>query len=187
MVREILIWPDPRLREQAQEVEAVDDQARAIVADMFETMYGSNGVGLAAPQIGVSLRIVTIDTTPKQEGVKPLALINPVIVKAEGETVYEEGCLSIPGEAEEVTRAEKVTVRALDKDGKAFEVEGTGLLAIALQHEIDHLDGKVFVDRVSALKRELIKRRMKRLKADREREKAEGKKPAAERQSNPGL
>lgn len=187
MVREILIWPDPRLREQASAVKVVDDEVRAIVADMFETMYDANGVGLAAPQIGISRRIVTIDTTPKQEGVQPMAFVNPVIVKTEGETVYPEGCLSIPGESEDVTRAEKVWVKALDKDGKEFTIEATGLLAIALQHEIDHLDGTVFVDHVSALKRELIKRRMKRLKADREREKAEGKKPSAERQATPGL
>ncbi|MGC4122106.1 MAG: peptide deformylase [Myxococcales bacterium] len=187
MVREILIWPDPRLSEQATDVKAVNDDVRAIVADMFETMYKANGVGLAAPQIGVLQRIVTIDTTPKQEGVKPLALINPVIVKHEGEVVWEEGCLSVPGEAEEVTRYEKVTVKALDQDGKEFEVEGTGLLAIALQHELDHLDGTVFVDRISTLKRGLIKRRMKRLKADREREKAEGKQPEPERLSTPGL
>jgi peptide deformylase len=187
MVREILIWPDHRLSEQASEVKAVDDGVRAIVADMFDTMYQANGVGLAAPQIGLSQRIVTIDTTPKQDGVRPLALINPVIVKSEGEVVWEEGCLSIPGEAEEVTRFERVTVKALDRDGKEIEVEGTGLLAIALQHEIDHLDGTVFVDRVSTLKRGLIKRRMKRLKADREREKAEGKQPAPERLSTPGL
>ena len=187
MVREILIWPDPRLREQAQEVEVVDDEVRALVADMFETMYDANGVGLAAPQLGISRRIVTIDTSPKQEGVKPLALINPVIVKVEGETVYQEGCLSIPGEAEDVTRAARVRVKALDRDGQPFEVEGTELLAIALQHELDHLEGTVFVDHVSALKRELIKRRMKRLKADRAREKAEGKKPAAERQATPGM
>ena len=188
MVREILIWPDPRLREQAQPVKVVDDSVRALVTDMFETMYGAKGVGLAAPQLGVALSVITLDTTPKQEGVQPLALINPAIVRTEGETVYEEGCLSIPGEAEEVTRAEKVWVRALDREGREFEVEGTGLLAIALQHEIDHLEGKVFVDHLSALKRELIKRRMKRLKADREREKAEGKKSAApERRTTPGL
>ena len=187
MVREILIWPDPRLSEHASEVQVVDDSIRALVADLFETMYQASGVGLAAPQIGVLQRIVTIDTTPKQEGVKPLALINPVIVKSEGEIVWEEGCLSVPGESEEVTRFEKVTVRALDRDGKQFEVEGTGLLAIALQHELDHLDGTVFVDRISTLKRGLIKRRMKRLKADREREKAEGKQPEPDRLSTPGL
>ncbi|MBI5547943.1 MAG: peptide deformylase [Deltaproteobacteria bacterium] len=187
MVREIVIWPDPRLREEARRVEVVDDSVRALIADLFETMYAANGVGLAAPQVAVAKRVITIDTSPKQEGVKPLALVNPVIVKTEGETVYQEGCLSIPGEAEDVTRAAKVWVKALDKDGKEFEVEATDLLAIALQHEIDHLDGKVFVDHVSALKRGLIKRRMQRLKADREQEKAEGKPSQPQRQGTPGL
>jgi len=187
MVREIIIWPDPRLRETAQKVEVVDDEVRALVCDLFETMYAANGVGLAAVQLGVARRVITIDTSAKQEGQQPLALINPVVVWSEGETLFSEGCLSIPGESEEVTRAEKVRVRALDRDGKQFEVEGTGLLAIALQHEIDHLEGVVFVDKVSTLKRELIKRRMKRLKADREADRREGKKPANEKQSAVGL
>ena len=187
MVREILIWPDPRLREQAQQVKVVDDEVRQIIADMFETMYASNGVGLAAPQIGVGRRVVTIDTSPRQEGARPVALVNPVIFKTEGEVVYQEGCLSIPGEAEDVTRAEKVWVRALDKDGQTFEIEGTALLAVALQHEIDHLEGTVFVDHVSALKRELIKRRMKKLKADREADRRDGKALHNERQTGVGL
>jgi len=187
MVREILIWPDPRLREQAQEVKTVDDGVRALISDMFETMYASNGVGLAAPQVGVSQRVVVIDTSPKQEGCRPMAFVNPVIVRSEGETVFQEGCLSVPGEAEDVTRAEKVWVKALDRDGQPFEVEGDQLLGIALQHELDHLDGKVFVDYVSALKRELIKRRMKRLKADREAEKREGKTVANEKSKSVGL
>ncbi len=187
MVREILIWPDPRLREQAQEVKVVDDAVRTLVADLFETMYASNGVGLAATQVGVAQRVVVIDTSPKQPGAKPMAFVNPVIVRSEGETVYQEGCLSLPGEAEDVTRAAKVWVKALDKDGQPFEVEGNELLAIALQHEIDHLDGKVFVDYVSALKRELIKRRMKRLKAEREAERREGKPVHNEKGKSVGL
>jgi peptide deformylase len=187
MVREILIWPDPRLREHAEEVKVVDDEIRAVVADMFETMYASNGVGLAAPQLGIGKRIVTIDTSPRQEGAKPTALINPIIVKTEGEVIYQEGCLSIPGEAEDVTRAEKVWVKALDRDGQTFEIEGAELLAIALQHEIDHLEGVVFVDHVSALKRELIKRRMKKLKADRETDRREGRELHNEKQTTVGL
>jgi peptide deformylase len=134
---------------------------------MFETMYEAKGVGLAATQLGVSQRVLVVDTSPRQEGAKPMAFINPTLVKAEGDTVYEEGCLSVPGEAEEVERASKVWVKALDRDGKEFQVEAEGLLAIALQHEMDHLDGVLFVDHLSALKRELIKRRMKRLKAER--------------------
>jgi peptide deformylase len=181
MVREILIWPDPRLRDKASDVAAVDAGVRKLVDDMFETMYAANGVGLAAPQVGVLQRVIVIDTSPRQEAAKPVALINPVIVKLEGETVYSEGCLSIPGESEEVDRAEKAWVRALDRDGNPFTVEAAdGLLAIALQHEIDHLDGTLFVDHISALKRELIKRRMKRLKAEREEEKRTGKKAKAE-------
>jgi peptide deformylase len=177
MVREILIWPDPRLREKASDVKAVDAGVRKLVDDMFETMYAANGVGLAAPQVGVLHRVIVIDTSPRQEKAKPVALINPVIVKLEGEVVYSEGCLSIPGESEEVDRAEKAWVQALDREGQPLTIEAAdGLLAIALQHEIDHLDGTLFVDHISALKRELIKRRMKRLKAEREEDKRTGRK-----------
>jgi peptide deformylase len=154
----------------------VDDEIRALIDDLFETMYAGNGVGLAATQLGIAHRVVTIDTTPRQEGSRPLALVNPVLVKAEGATREEEGCLSVPGEFEAVKRAARVWVKALDRDGKELEIEGEGLLAVALQHEIDHLDGVLFVDHISALKRELIKRRMKRLKIEREEEKRSGKK-----------
>jgi peptide deformylase len=177
MVREILIWPEPLLREKAREVGKVDDGVRGLVADMFETMYEASGVGLAAPQIGELLRVLVVDTSPRQEGAMAMAFINPVIVKSEGETLYAEGCLSVPGETEEVRRAAKVWVKALDQQGKEFTVEADGLLAIALQHEIDHLDGTLFVDHLSSLKRELIKRRMKRVKAEREEEKRTGQKP----------
>ena len=178
MVREIIIWPDPRLREKAKDVRPGDAQVRKLVEDMFETMYAASGVGLAAPQVGVLQRVIVIDTSPRQESAKSVALINPVLVRTEGETVYNEGCLSIPGESEEVVRAEKAWVRAFDRDGNPFTIDAAeGLLAIALQHEIDHLDGTLFVDHLSALKRELIKRRMKRLKAEREEEKRTGKKP----------
>jgi len=167
MLREILIWPDPRLKEIAAPVAQVDDSLRKLVDDMFETMYASDGVGLAATQIGVLQRVVVIDTSPRQEDQKPLALINPVILGGKGTTVWSEGCLSIPGESEEVERMELVTVQALDRDGKRIEIaDAGGLLSIALQHETDHLDGTLFVDHLSSLKRELIKRRMKKLKAD---------------------
>ena len=178
MVREILIWPDPKLREKCLAVEQVDDEVRRLVEDLFETMYASNGVGLAAPQVGVPKRVVVIDSSPRQEGASPLALINPVITRTEGERVYEEGCLSVPGESEEVVRADKVWVTALDRDGKQFSVEADGLLAIAIQHELDHLEGVLFVDHISTLKRELIKRRMKRVKAEREAEKKKADQPA---------
>ncbi len=172
MVREIVIWPDPILKEVAAPVGRVDDSIRKTLDDMAETMYAADGVGLAAPQIGVSKRLITIDTSPRQEGQKLIYLVNPEILKTEGKTSSTEGCLSIPGEAEEVERAAKVWVRALGYDGKPFELEAEGLLAIAIQHETDHLDGTLFVDYLSSLKRELIKKRMKKLKAERAAEKA---------------
>jgi peptide deformylase len=134
---------------------------------MFETMYEADGLGLAAPQVGVLQRVIVLDTTPRQPESKPLAMINPQIVALEGETTYTEGCLSIPGEAEDVDRAAKVTVKFLDVDGVEQTLECDGLLAIAVQHETDHLDGTVFVDHLSTLKRELIRKRMKRVKAER--------------------
>jgi peptide deformylase len=174
MVREIVIWPDPILKQSAAPVDRVDDDIRRLLDDMVETMYAADGVGLAAPQVGVSRQLIVIDTSPKQPEQKLIHLVNPQIVRAEGKTVYTEGCLSIPGEAEEVERAAKVWVRALDYHGKPFEIVAEGdLLAIALQHEVDHLLGTVFVDHLSSLKRELIKKRMKKLKAERAAEVAD--------------
>jgi len=173
MVREIIIWPDPILKELAKPVDRVDDSIRRLLDDMSETMYAADGVGLAAPQIAVLKRVITIDTSPRQEGQKLIHLVNPEIVKTEGETTYTEGCLSIPGEAEDVERAAKVWVRALGYDGKAFELECEGLLAIAVQHECDHLQGTLFVDHLSSLKRELIRKRMKKLKAEHAAERAD--------------
>ncbi|MFN7131530.1 MAG: peptide deformylase [Myxococcales bacterium] len=167
MVREILIWPDPRLKEKAKPVEKVTEETRRLIADMFETMYDAHGVGLAAPQIGVLERILVVDTSPRQDDARPMVFINPVIVKAEGSTTYEEGCLSIPGEAEEMERYAKITVRALDESGEEFTCQAEGLLSIALQHEMDHLDGMLFVDYLSTLKRELIRKRMKKVIAER--------------------
>lgn len=162
MIREILIWPDPRLKERAVPVEAVDASVRSLIDDMFETMYAAEGVGLAAPQIGVLQRVVVIDT-----GEEPgaFAMINPEILSTEGTIKYREGCLSIPGEEEEVKRAAKVRVRFLDREGRPTELEATGLTAVCIQHEIDHLEGVLFVDHLSSLKRELIRKRMKRLKS----------------------
>jgi peptide deformylase len=167
MVRDILIWPDPILKKKASPVARVDEPIRALVKDLFETMYAADGVGLAAPQIGVLRRVIVVDTRPRQPESQPLAMINPEIVAMEGETTYNEGCLSIPGEAEDVDRAAVVTVRYLDVDGNEQTLVAEGLLAIAVQHETDHLDGTMFVDRISALKRDLIRKRMKRLKAER--------------------
>ncbi|MHB1845647.1 MAG: peptide deformylase [Deltaproteobacteria bacterium] len=184
MVREILIWPDPRLKEKAKPVSKVDAEIQKLVDDLFETMYSAEGVGLAATQIGVLHRVVVVDVSPRQEDQKPLALINPVILSAQGNTSWTEGCLSVPGESEEVERAEVVTVQALDRDGKRIEIaDATGLLAIALQHETDHLDGTLFVDHLSALKREVIRRRMKRLKQDI----AEGREPRDDSEDQPAL
>jgi peptide deformylase len=170
MMREILIWPDARLKKKAAAVSRVDDATRALVKDLFETMYYADGVGLAAPQVGVLQRVIVLDTTPRQPESKPVAMINPRILSVEGITVYSEGCLSVPGEAEEVERAAKVTVRFLDPEGTEQELSAEGLLAIAIQHETDHLNGVMFVDHISVLKRELIRKRMKRLKLDRKAE-----------------
>jgi len=183
MIREIIIWPDPILKQVAKPVGAVDDTVRRLLDDMVETMYAADGVGLAAPQIAVGKRCIVIDASPRQEGQKLVHLVNPQIVKTEGVTTYNEGCLSIPGEAEEVERAAKVWVRALDYGGKPFELECDGLLAIAVQHEHDHLEGTLFVDHLSSLKREIIKRRMKKLKQERAAERAEEIKKAPAHES----
>ncbi|HLK98986.1 MAG TPA: peptide deformylase [Myxococcaceae bacterium] len=168
MVREILIWPHPILKQKAKPVAKVDDSIRTLVKDMFETMYAADGVGLAAPQVGILHRVIVLDTRSQQETAKPVAMINPEIIGMEGETTYTEGCLSIPGEAEDVDRAAIVTVKFLDVEGQEQTLRCDALLAIAVQHEVDHLDGTVFVDHVSTLKRELIRKRMKKLKTERE-------------------
>jgi peptide deformylase len=186
MVREIIIWPDPVLKEIANPVDAVDDGTRRLLDDMTETMYAADGVGLAAPQIGVTKRVIVIDVSPRQPEQKLIHLVNPQIVLAEGKMLYTEGCLSIPGEAEEVERPSKVVVRALDYQGKPFEISASDdLLAIALQHEIDHLQGTMFVDHLSSLKRDLIRRRMRKLKAERttETESAEDARKAPRHES----
>lgn len=172
MVREIVIWPDPILKKKASPVSQVDDSIRSLVNDMFETMYAADGVGLAAPQIGVLKQVIVLDTTPRQPESKPVAMINPQIIAKEGTTQYSEGCLSVPGEAEEVERAARVTAKFLDVSGREQTIEADGLLAVAIQHETDHLHGTMFVDYLSPLKRELIRKRMKRLKAERAEERA---------------
>ena len=179
-LREILIWPDPRLKQQAKPVGAVDAAIRKLCDDMAETMYESNGVGLAAPQIGVHQNIIAMDVEqkpkegepPKKKGEGLFWLVDPVLREAEGEFSYTEGCLSIPDEYEDVTRFGHIVVEYTDRDGKRKRKEATNtLLSVCVQHEMDHLIGKLFVDHVSALKRELIRRRMKRLKAQRAAEK----------------
>ncbi len=157
---EILEFPDPRLRTKAQPVEAVDDALRSLVDDMFETMYAAPGIGLAATQVDVHKRLLVVDVSPDKS--EPHALINPEIVEKDGEAVTEEGCLSVPGYYEEVVRAEHIRVRFLNRDGEQTEMEAEGLLAVCIQHEIDHLDGKLFVDYLSEAKRQRIRKRLQK-------------------------
>lgn len=166
MLREILIWPHPVLKQKARPVEVVDAGIQTLVRDMFETMYAAKGVGLAAPQVGVLQRVIVLDTRPRQPESRPIAMVNPEIFATEGSTVYNEGCLSLPGESEDVKRAAKVSVRYLDEDGVAQTLACDELLAIAVQHEIDHLDGTVFVDHLSSLKRQFIRKRMVRRQSE---------------------
>lgn len=155
---EILQYPDERLRRRAAPVAQVDERVRRLVDDMLETMYAAPGIGLAATQLGLAERVAVIDISEHKDA--PLVLINPEIVARDGTTESEEGCLSIPDVYEKVRRAEYVTVRALDRDGAAFEREADGLLAVCVQHEIDHLDGRLFIDRLSLLKRQRIEKRL---------------------------
>ncbi len=157
---EILEFPDPRLRTKAQPVDVVDDALRALVDDMFETMYAAPGIGLAATQVDVHKRLLVVDVSPDKT--EPYALINPRIVEMDGEAVTEEGCLSVPGYYEEVTRAEHIRVRFLNREGEETEMEAEGLLAVCIQHEIDHLDGKLFVDYLSEAKRQRIRKRLQK-------------------------
>ncbi|MBX3685071.1 MAG: peptide deformylase [Rhodocyclaceae bacterium] len=154
----ILRYPDERLHTKAKPVQEVDDSIRKLVADMAETMYEAPGIGLAATQVNVHLRVVVIDTSEDRS--KLLALVNPEIIERSGEQSCEEGCLSVPGIYETVTRAERVRIRALNQKGEAFELEAEGLLAVCIQHELDHLDGKVFVEYLSRLKISRIKSRL---------------------------
>jgi peptide deformylase len=153
----ILEYPDPRLRIRAEPVTEVNDAVKQLVADMLETMYAAPGIGLAATQVNVHKRLLVVDISADRN--EPYCLINPEIVAAEGQTSAEEGCLSVPEFYDYVERAAKITVRALDRDGKPLEVTAEGLLAVCIQHEMDHLDGKLFVDYLSELKRERLKRR----------------------------
>ncbi len=155
---DILIYPDDRLRKVARPVDDINAEVTALVDDMFETMYEAPGIGLAATQVNVHQRVVVIDVTEDKSD--PLTLINPEILSTEGEAQGDEGCLSIPGIYESVARAEKITFRALDRSGQPYERDADGLLAVCVQHEVDHLDGKMFVDYLSALKRRRIKKKM---------------------------
>ena len=158
---DILQYPDPRLHKIAQPVAEVDEGVRAIVGDLFETMYAAKGVGLAATQVDIHLRIIVVDTSEQRD--QPMVLINPEIVGRSADCKeWEEGCLSLPGIYDKVTRPDRIRVRALDARGERFEIDADGLLSVCVQHEMDHLDGKVFVDHLSALKRNRIKARMRK-------------------------
>lgn len=168
---EILTYPDSRLAEKSRAVERVDDEVRTLIDDMLETMYAAEGIGLAAPQIGVTLRLIVLDcswrTAEGGEGVvaeskDPMAILNPAVTARDGEIVWEEGCLSVPGYTDQVQRSAKVTVEGLDRNGDPLRLEAEGLLAVCLQHEIDHLEGILFVDRLSRLKQQMIKRKLKK-------------------------
>jgi peptide deformylase len=158
----ILHFPDPRLRNKAARVEVVDEQIRTLVDDMLETMYQAPGIGLAAVQVNVLKRVIVIDISEEKN--QPLCLINPEILQSSGEEIMEEGCLSVPGIYENVKRAERITVRALNREGEAFELEVDGLLAVCIQHEMDHLEGKLFVDYLSELKRKRIQKKLEKLR-----------------------
>lgn len=160
---EILKYPDPRLSKVARPVSNVTDATVQLISDMLETMYAAPGVGLAATQVGVLQRIVVLDVDHENPRTNVYKLVNPFITHSEGQLVWEEGCLSVVDFTAEVRRAEHVQVVALDEHGKERTIEAEGLLAVALQHEIDHLDGKLFIDRISRLKRDLYTRRRKKM------------------------
>jgi len=161
-VREIHTWPSEVLRKKAAPVDKVDEDLRRLIDDMVETMYAAPGIGLAAPQVGVSKRLIVIDLSSGMEKDQLVVLANPELVSAEGEVVSEEGCLSLPELSVKICRAAKVVVRGLDPEGRSVEVQGEDLLARALQHEIDHLDGLLLIDRVNPLRREIAKKKLKK-------------------------
>jgi peptide deformylase len=156
----ILEFPDPRLRTKATPVETVDDELRRLIGDMFETMYEAPGIGLAATQVDVHKRLLVADVSPDKS--EPHVLINPEILEKDGITVTDEGCLSVPGYYEEVERAQHIRVRFLDRDGETREMEAEGLLAVCIQHEMDHLEGKLFVDYLSESKRQRIRKKLEK-------------------------
>jgi peptide deformylase len=156
----ILEFPDPRLRTKAQPVERVDDELRQLIDDMFETMYAAPGIGLAATQVDVHQRLLVADVSAEKD--QPHVLINPEIIEKDGVEMTEEGCLSVPGFYEPVERAERIRVRALNRDGDTYEMDAEGLLAVCIQHEMDHLEGKLFVDYLSEMKRQRIRKRLQK-------------------------
>jgi peptide deformylase len=169
----ILEFPDERLRYKAKPVAKVDDAIRQLIDDMFETMYAAPGIGLAATQVNVQQRLLVLDISEEKN--QPLALINPELLSREGQEESDEGCLSVPGVFEKVKRAETIRVRALNRDGESFEMDADGLLAVCIQHEIDHLEGKLFVDYLSPLKRQLARKKVKKEQRQRDASQGAGK------------
>jgi peptide deformylase len=166
MIRNILTYPDPELKKKSAPVTVINDKTRELVLDMAETMYDAPGVGLAAPQIGVHQRVIIIDVSARDEPAELIVAINPVIIHAEGDSFEEEGCLSVPKFAANVRRHSLVVVKALNIDGEEITCKADGLLAIAFQHEIDHLDGILFIDHLSPLKRDIFRRKLRRLREE---------------------
>ena len=160
-ILEILVYPDQRLRTVAKPVETVDDSIRQLVKDMTQTMYDANGIGLAATQVDVHLQVIVMDLSDDRD--QPRVLINPTLVEQDGEQVYDEGCLSVPEYYAPVKRSESIKITALDEQGEIYQLEAQGLLAVCIQHEMDHLAGKVFVDYLSRLKQGRIKKKMVKL------------------------
>lgn len=161
-IRKIIFLPDPRLREISKPVEHFDNDLDHLIADMFDTMYDAKGVGLAAPQIGINIRLSVIDVIGDKK--EQLVLVNPEIISKQGEVVYTEGCLSVPGAYDKVMRADKVTVRAQNQQGDYYEITADGLLGECLQHEIDHLNGRLFVDLLSPVKKAMVRRKLEKFK-----------------------
>lgn len=162
-IHEIVKYPDPILAKRGEDITVFDDELKTLIEEMFESMYEAHGIGLAAPQIGLSKRLTVIDVSFKKDPEAKIVLVNPEIIEREGSQYEEEGCLSLPDIRDKVKRAAKVKVRAQNAEGEWFEIEGEELLARAFQHEIDHLDGILFIDRLSRLKKDLTVRRIKKL------------------------
>lgn len=162
---DIIVAPDPRLKRKAEPVDKVDDEVRQIMDDMLETMYAANGIGLAGPQVGILKRIITVDVSRDPETPEPMQMANPeVIWESEDERVYEEGCLSLPDHFAEVVRPEAVKIRYLDRENEIRTIDADDILATCIQHEIDHLDGVLFVDHISSLKRNMIIKKLQKFK-----------------------
>jgi peptide deformylase len=188
-ILDVLHFPDPRLRRPSEPIEKITDELRQLAADMLETMYDEPGIGLAAPQIGASIRMVVLDThwTEDDANRNPCVLVNPEITERSGELIWNEGCLSVPDFSADVKRAERVVLRALDLEGREVVETASGLRAVCFQHEVDHLDGVLFIDRISRLKRNLyVGKRKKLLEEEGERWTSSGERPPAPVGSRPG-